>query len=1276
MPSLDVTKFAARDQELAWRDLAVATVLTETALEVSTTWSFSVARPRLPALADTVAFKNDPNDRAGSSAGSVVHVLRSSIPRDAIIADQGLYNRDVILHEALARARQVLAGVGSTPLYPEWPGDVAWSQADGAPSDAGVGLDKELNTALFSAPDRNLAHVDNQLAGYVARLVDMILNPFEHATRLLVEVTGEAARPPEVYVLRDADDHSRTWVTAPFLANRCQLTYHRQLKTLSWADELARVWYPAVPAPVALSPTGDARPLAFNVGASQALVRAAKPAPALAGFQAKAARLAFPGKLEQEVVKNFLPLAPHARVASYTLSTPLFEQEDAVLTRAGQQLSVPLDTLAAGDYRVAVWLQPDAVFKVLGARGARNSGNVTLVDGASIVCPANSTTNWSFGLSGGVWLASFEYTTNSPGSFEVTLNGNIMTLAGTAPGEFRLSPQVQIAPSTSQDVTLALVVPNLSVNGSPLTVTVRHFELVGQLAQLTADYELEAELNGVTARASFVGKHRRHDVAVFNFKLSALLNSAHLYFKLKGLNAPLPLRLKAVCAQPVAQVTPTPAAAGFEAWKYAQLKQAVDLLASKFQAALSGALPLELTPPPADNFDSRQLIDVVNRGVLIGATTLFTKELGEPDHGGNAGGKSGWWKWAAKSSGLVTVRPVARVDGATGAGTDFDVLLDAYTGTTLGGLSRVPQVRNDRSGLQFYAQAGVEYQLAIDGVNGAGGAFALEFLTERPSNEQFNHALEVKGFARGVKFAVVTSAWLSWQAPWSGNVKVDATASAFNAVIEVYTGQVESALTPVAQGAGSVEFDAVSNETYKVKLSGSGAAVVDIVPEFLSGQEWTRASTTAWLNFLRYIDPNLDAIARPATAGDIGKPAIVPRGLKFAAGKTTQYLGSCGAAPELAVLQPWMLDTGLLVARREFWTAEAEVEVDDFAPAPEPAPPPPEVANYYHVNTSVQGSGQVTGGGYYLEGTQVTLTATPSADTVSTFKPVDVVFVVDTSTYFNQSGNVNSAFELAGILDIALSSLGIGATAVNRYALVGFNPPSLVRLGTAQTYWGTVSELKSARLTSSSNMLPDGYDALSYLFQTSGLTWRSEAIKLVVVATGPRVKRYLQPSLPYLTRAQLEALLPPTQEAEFLFLLQNISIVAQNNTVAPACRFKYPGAPNNEIELFAYKGEFPYYVLSWLSFMRLDDRSQFDHLAEDYFELARSLGGVVAPIPGFDTYRRVVAGVVADSVASKARTQVPWRFSHWVVDGQERHVGNQLTLTVDHDTEVKAVFVS
>ena len=126
---------------------------------------------------------------------------------------------------------------------------------------------------------------------------------------------------------------------------------------------------------------------------------------------------------------------------------------------------------------------------------------------------------------------------------------------------------------------------------------------------------------------------------------------------------------------------------------------------------------------PANNdFANATLLflGVRNSAADSGTTTNATKEPGEPNHAsGEVGGASVWWKWIAPSNGTLRV---------TTAGSNFDTLLGAYTGSAVGALNQLagnddeitPEqdpspTRPRTSAVSITARAGVTYYLAVDG---------------------------------------------------------------------------------------------------------------------------------------------------------------------------------------------------------------------------------------------------------------------------------------------------------------------------------------------------------------------------------------------------------------------------------------------------------------------------------------------------------------------------------------------------------------------------------
>jgi len=144
-------------------------------------------------------------------------------------------------------------------------------------------------------------------------------------------------------------------------------------------------------------------------------------------------------------------------------------------------------------------------------------------------------------------------------------------------------------------------------------------------------------------------------------------------------------------------------------------------------ATTTGFVVLPAVAPANDNFANAQV--VTGEGVIVSTSTYgATREIGEPNHAGNPGGKSVWYQWTAPGSGPYFVD--------TG-GSDFSTLLAVYTGSALTNLSVVAS--NSTAGgnginhLSFNATNGATYVLAVDGFNGASGSAVLRLVESNAS---------------------------------------------------------------------------------------------------------------------------------------------------------------------------------------------------------------------------------------------------------------------------------------------------------------------------------------------------------------------------------------------------------------------------------------------------------------------------------------------------------------------------------------------------------------
>lgn len=123
-----------------------------------------------------------------------------------------------------------------------------------------------------------------------------------------------------------------------------------------------------------------------------------------------------------------------------------------------------------------------------------------------------------------------------------------------------------------------------------------------------------------------------------------------------------------------------------------------------------------LSVPPNDAFANaiEVFLDEYHYNVNTGAT----KQAGEPDHAGNAGGHSVWYKFTVPSDGDYTF--------IVWDGTIIDPLLAVYTGSAVGSLVEI-----ESDAAFFYevtvtgATTGTVYRIAVDGYDGQEGFISL-----------------------------------------------------------------------------------------------------------------------------------------------------------------------------------------------------------------------------------------------------------------------------------------------------------------------------------------------------------------------------------------------------------------------------------------------------------------------------------------------------------------------------------------------------------------------
>jgi Ca2+-binding RTX toxin-like protein len=163
---------------------------------------------------------------------------------------------------------------------------------------------------------------------------------------------------------------------------------------------------------------------------------------------------------------------------------------------------------------------------------------------------------------------------------------------------------------------------------------------------------------------------------------------------------------------------------GITAFPHAVCRAVALVAAAAFLIAAAPAL----AAPANDNFADAQVANTGDTNPTSGSNVDATKEAGEPDHAGDAGGASVWYRWTAPSSGAATVDT---------CDSTFDSLLAVYTGDSVSGLVEAGRSDDDcafgNGGfVEFDAQAGQVYRIAVDGFEGETGNFDIYVVPPEP----------------------------------------------------------------------------------------------------------------------------------------------------------------------------------------------------------------------------------------------------------------------------------------------------------------------------------------------------------------------------------------------------------------------------------------------------------------------------------------------------------------------------------------------------------------
>jgi hypothetical protein len=229
----------------------------------------------------------------------------------------------------------------------------------------------------------------------------------------------------------------------------------------------------------------------------------------------------------------------------------------------------------------------------------------------------------------------------------------------------------------------------------------------------------------------------------------------------------------------------------------------------------------------------------------LGSNVGATKEPGEPNHQGNPGGASVWYRWTALSNGNANF--VINTTCPSCTFPDGNALVAIYKGTNVSALTPVP-ASADRNHA-FDMQVGTTYYIAVDGSAGATGTYLYNFISSATSgrNDAFAKAQVISGSTGAVAGdnSAATketgepdhandrggaSVWYKWTAPSSGLYTFDTFGSNFDTLIGVYTGNAVGALSVVASSDNAgvsaqsrVTFNAIVNTTYYIAVDGKSS---------------------------------------------------------------------------------------------------------------------------------------------------------------------------------------------------------------------------------------------------------------------------------------------------------------------------------------------------------------------------------------------------------------------------------------------------------------------
>ncbi|HAB16769.1 MAG TPA: hypothetical protein DCE44_10000, partial [Verrucomicrobiales bacterium] len=239
------------------------------------------------------------------------------------------------------------------------------------------------------------------------------------------------------------------------------------------------------------------------------------------------------------------------------------------------------------------------------------------------------------------------------------------------------------------------------------------------------------------------------------------------------------------------------------------------------------------------NDDFQNAIEITGYSSDVSTSNIGASRRGDPTYADNQGGHSIWYRWTVPEDGLCTI---------FGEGKDFQLLLGAYLGETLGNLAHVAV--NAMGGwdvpLTFQVAKGTTLNILVDGMFMEEGAIDW-WLRLRPANDDIAGARRIRepfyetisshrGASTESREATLhpsgsVSVWWLWEAPATASTKVLTASVGAPTQIRIYQNSGGN-LTPVVSSSGwsltnSVSFNAATGQSYLIAVLGENGNTND-----------------------------------------------------------------------------------------------------------------------------------------------------------------------------------------------------------------------------------------------------------------------------------------------------------------------------------------------------------------------------------------------------------------------------------------------------------------